>query len=493
MATVARALRLPAPSRAEALLAAAAFAITALLAFVGVHKLGTAGVLVPLVAVVAAIFLTRPVAAVSTVVALTILCEGKTFGLFTFSTDLYSELYKYISLLDLLVALALVSVALDVMRHRRPLWLPRPLALPLATLALAMVVGVVTGHSNGEGIRYEVASEHVLAYLLLLPIAVANLDLDRRRMTLLLGGAAGLAIVKAVLGLIEIAGHYGLAVEGTATLTYYEPPANWLIMITLFTIFAALLARHRPPLWMLATSPLLIACLLLSYRRSFWIAAALGLLLVWLLGTSSLGRRVLLPAGLAVAVAIGLLGSINFQSQLPIVKRAESLAPSKLESNVQDSYRVDERANVLAEIAAHPLTGLGVTAPWAATARPLSVEHEGGREYVHFAALWFWLKLGVLGFLAYVGVMIGSMVLAWQAWRRSPEPMLRAFGLASLCGIVGLVVIDTTASFTGVEARFTVLFAAQLGLLALLSRRASGASAGDSALQEANSSWTAVV
>jgi hypothetical protein len=34
--------------------------------------------------------------------------------------------------------------------------------------------------------------------------------------------------------------------------------------------------------------------------------------------------------------------------------------------------------------------------------------------------------------------------------------------------MIGLVVIDTTASFTGVEARFTVLFAVQVGLLALI-------------------------
>ena len=64
------------------------------------------------------------------------------------------------------------------------------------------------------------------------------------------------------------------------------------------------------------------------------------------------------------------------------------------------------------------------------------------------------------------------MILAWQAWRRSAEPVLRAFGLASLCGIAGLVAVETTASFTGVDARFTVLFAAQLGLLALIVRTA---------------------
>jgi hypothetical protein len=469
---VARRLRVPAAAVRELSIALAALLITALLAFGGVHKLGTVGLLVPLGLVLVGILLSRPLLAVTLVVVLTILCEGPTFGILTFTSHLYTQVYKYVSLLDMAVAVAVVSVGVDLMRHRRPLWLPRPLALPLALLALAMVAGVVTGHANGASIRFAAISEHVLVYLLLLSLAVANLDLDRRQISVLLTGAMALAIVKAGLGLVEVAGHYGQTVEGTATLTYYEPASNWLIMIALFVVLAAAVARLKPPLWMLLGSPLLIACLVLSYRRSFWIATVVGVLLVLLLGTSSSGRRLLVPAGLVVAGAIWLLGAINFQSQLPIVKRATSLTPSKVETNVQDSYRLDERANVISEIEEHPITGLGMTIPWAATARPLSVEHEEGRQYVHFAALWYWLKLGVLGVCAYVGIMLGSMVLAWQVWRRSPEPMLRAFGLASLCGIAGLIVIDTTASFTGVEARFTVLFATQIGLLALLARSA---------------------
>jgi O-antigen ligase len=183
---------------------------------------------------------------------------------------------------------------------------------------------------------------------------------------------------------------------------------------------------------------------------------------------------VLVLAVTGVALTIWLLGSINFQSQLPIVKRAASLVPSRLEANLEDRYRLDERANVLGEIRRHPVMGLGVTVPWAATVQPLSVEHEEGREYVHFAALWYWLKLGILGLFAYVAVIAGSMAIAWKAWRAAPKPLLRAFGLASLAGMAGLVAMDTTASFTGVDPRFTVLFATQVGLLAQLAFRSDG-------------------
>lgn len=314
-------------------------------------------------------------------------------------------------------------------------------------------------------------SEDVLGYLLLMPIAVASLDLERRTVERLLGAALVLAVIKALLGLAEIASGRGAAIEGVAKLTYYEPAPNWVISIALLSLFAAFVARAKLQRWMVLSFPLLLACLLLSYRRSFWIGVALALLLVLLIGIVPTGRRLLLPAALLVALAIYLVGSVHFQAQNPITKRFTSLNPTSLQANVEDRYRLDERANVLGEIKQHPISGLGMTIPWTATVRPLPVEHPNGRQYVHFAALWWWLKLGILGLAGYLAFLVGSIVLAFQAWRRSPEPLLRGFALASMCGVVALAVLDTTASFTGVDQRFTLIFAVQLGLLALLAMR----------------------
>ena len=472
---VLRWLRLPAVARREALIAAVCGLAVVVIVAGAVHKLGTAGLLVPLAMIAAIVLITRPVLTLALVVGLTIFCEGPDFGLLNFTSHFYVQVYRDISLLDVLVALVVISAFLDVLRHRRTVRMPRALTFPLAILALAMMAGGVTGHASGVSLRYSIFSEHLLAYLLLLPLAVANLDIDEHQIKMLLGGAMALAIVKAVLGLVEVAQHLGARIEGSSTLTYYEPTANWLMMIALLTLLVAVLIRAKPPLWTLLGSPLLFACLLLSYRRSFWIASALGVLLVLLFATSPAGRRLLVPAGLAVAAAIWLLGSIHFQSNLPLVKRVSSLSASTLEANAEDRYRLDERANVLAAISQHPVTGLGVGVPWQATAAPLSVEHEEGRTYVHFAALWFWLKLGVLGLCAYVGLIAGSIAVGWRAWRTTREPLLRAFALASVCGIAGLITMDTTASFTGVEARFTTVLAVQIGLLALLVRRAERA------------------
>jgi O-antigen ligase len=458
-------------TRSELPLAIAAGAFTALLILATMHKLGSVGALfVPLAIPLLLVLIANPLWMTSVVVGLIVLFEGPDFGLFSFG----SKLYAHATVLNVLVALVVLSVAIDLVRKRRRVELPTVLALPLVALVLAMAMGVVIGHANNVSISKGIHSENLLIYLLLLPIAVANLDLDREQALRLLGGLIVLAIIKALLGLVEVGGHLGVPIEGHTTLTYYEPTANWIMMIAILTIAASFVIRHRPPTPFIAAFPVLIAALVLSYRRSFWIGAVLALLLVLMLGLSPSTRRLLAPTIVFIVVAIWLAGSVHFQSgsqsQSPIVNRVQSLVPSKLTTNVEDRYRLDERANVLAEIRAHPITGLGMLVPWSASTRPLSIEHPQGRLYVHFAALWYWLKLGILGLIAYVGLLLSMAVLSWRVWRGSREPFVRAYGLASLAAVAGLAVVETTGSFTGVDARFTILFAAQLGGLVLLVR-----------------------
>jgi O-antigen ligase len=466
----ARAARTSRAFSRETTSAAIAAYFTFILGLLATHKLGLDGLLALLVAVVLVILLFRPLLTMVLVVGLTIICEGPTFGLFTFTDVFYGSLAKDISILDAFVGLAVLSVAVDVIRRRRPLWVPGPLRLPLMLLALAMIGSVIMSHAAGTSLHLAILAEDTLAYLLFLPIAVANLEIDKRQLRYLLFGAIGLALVKAMLGLVELASGHGLVIEGIGGLTYYEPAANWIIMVTLFAILAAVIMRVKVPMWLLIGGAVLFISLLLSYRRSFWIAALVGIALVVLLGLAPRGRRVLLPVALAMVAGIWGLSTINFQSQSPIFKRAVSLEPTAVQANASDRYRIDERVNVWANILEHPITGLGMTTPWKALVRPQAVESVEGRQYVHFAVLYYWVKLGILGLLAYLSILIGSSLLAWRAWQYNHSSMLGVFGLASLCGIAGLVVIDTTATFTGGDQRFTVLFAVQVGLLALAAK-----------------------
>ena len=122
-----------------------------------------------------------------------------------------------------------------------------------------------------------------------------------------------------------------------------------------------------------------------------------------------------------------------------------------------------------AEIRRHPITGLGLGGRWTAT-HPLGVEHENGRNYTHVVALWWWLKLGIMGLIAYLAVMAACLAMSWQVWRRSTDRLFSAAGLAALCGLLALAVVETVGSFTGVDPRFTALVGAVGGMLAVLRR-----------------------
>lgn len=462
-------LRLQLPDRREFLTAGMAGLAIGLVAYAGAHKLGTAGLAAPLLVILLLMAFRRPLAMTMTVTALVIVAEGPTFGIFQFA----SHLYDRATVLNVLVALMVGSVGFDLIRHRRRLQVDRTLGLIFVTLLLAMIAGIITGHAKGIGLGTTIHKVNILAYLLLVPLAASNLDISRQTVQRVLAGAMALAIAKAFLGMVEVVGHLGLSIEGASTLTYYEPTANWVIMIALFAVCGALVAKVRLPAWVWVGAPLLLTSLVLSYRRSFWIAGVLGLIIVVVVGLAPGRRRILAPIVALVLVAVWFGGTVSVQSRSPIVKRVESLTPTNLEQSAQASYRNDERSDVLRAISEHPLTGLGINVPWEATPTPLSVEHEEGRLYVHFDALFFWLKMGILGLLAYVGFIVGGVGLAWRVWRRSVEPIIRLFGLASLAGWLGLIAIEATASFTGVDPRFTVVIAVQAGLLALLVRSGS--------------------
>ena len=433
-------------------------------------RYGPAALALPLAAVGSLALLQRARLTVALVVALMVICEGRSDDFLGFAHGMYDPLPLGPTPMEALLLLASLAVLIDRMRSDRPLRLAGPLTLPLLLVVLATAAGAVTAAFGGIGGKDLLFAARQLAWLPIVPLLVVNVVETKRQVRGALAFGAGLAIVKATLGVIGVIAGIGVVVEG-ATITYYEPTANWLVMLAILGVVAALLLRVRLPVWVLAGTPLLVLSLALSFRRSFWIGAVLGVLLVVLLGSRPLGRRLGVVAVVLLGVAVWTLSLQPLDAETPLVERARSLEPSKVESNAQDRYRLDELQNVTTEIRHHPVTGLGLGGQWTAT-HPLGVNHENGRAYTHVVAFWWWLKLGILGLLAYLAVMATSMAMGWQVWRRSTDPLLSAAGLALLCGLAGVAVVETVGSFTGVDPRFTALVGAVGGLLVVMRRLA---------------------
>jgi O-antigen ligase len=371
---------------------------------------------------------------------------------------------------DLMLLALLAGVLVDsVRRSRRLLW-PAALGLPLAVLFAALVLGAVSGYFGDHDSAALYHGARKLAYLVLLPVLAVNVLRTKRDLQVALALFTGAVVYKCAEGATSWLLGAGRSIEGTV-LTFYSPAANLALLVFVVAVLAAALVRVRlPPLLWLA-GPVAVAVLLLSFRRNFYLALVLCVVLLVLVVTGRQGRALLIPATAAVVLALWLgfnaLSATDTNS--PVIERVQSLSPTRIELGAYDRYRIDEQRNVAAEIARHPLTGLGLGVPWQAR-YPVAVALPGGQQYVHTTVLWYWLKLGLLGVLAYFLLMLAAARLGLRVWRNAATDTTRLAGLVLAVGLIGLMVAETTGAFLGVSARVTVLVGTALGWLVAADR-----------------------
>jgi O-antigen ligase len=438
-------------------------ALTGLFFVILIERAGPAAALLPLAALVVAFLLSQPRLTLAALLGVVIVIEADPVGLLPIGPSFYAPIRAGQTPPDLLFYILIAGTGLHLLRERSH---PRgigPMTLPMIALAAAAIGGLATGYYAGAGSGL-VMSALRFAQLLLLPFIVANLLTDAASVRGFLVGAAGLAAFKAVTGLLAVATGAGFTVDG-GVITYYEPAANWLMLMFLLFALAARMRRFSLPTWVWWAVPLALLAFVLSYRRSFWLAAAFAVVVVLVTASRRSLRTALaiVGAGLVLVLAgtAALGGSSEVQS--PVLERARQLQPGQIGEDRGDRYRLDEQRNVVAELREAPITGLGMDIPWSAR-YPLSEEHD--RNYTHVILLWYWLKLGLIGVLAFIWLYAMAMWTAFGIWRNHPTELVRIAALAALGGLIALAIVELTASFTGVEPRLTIVFAALLGWIA---------------------------
>lgn len=439
-------------------------ALTGLFFVILIERAGPAAALLPLAALVVAFLLSQPRLTLAALLGVVIVIEADPVGLLPIGPSFYSAIRAGQTPPDLLFYLLVAGTGLNLLRERSH---PRgigPMTLPMIALAAAALGGLATGYYAGASGSGLVLTGLRFGQLLLLPFLVANLLTDEASVRGFLVGAAGLAAFKAVTGLLAVAAGAGFTVDG-GVITYYEPAANWLMLTFLLFALAARMRRFSLPAWVWWTVPVALLAFVLSYRRSFWLAAAFAVVVVLVIASRRSLRTALAIVGvglvLVLAGTVALGGSSDVQS--PVLERARQLQPGQIGEDRGDRYRLDEQRNVAAELREAPITGLGMDIPWRAR-YPLSEEHD--RNYTHVILLWYWLKLGLMGVLAFIWLYAMAMWTAFGIWRNHPSELVRIAALAVLGGLVALAIVELTASFTGVEQRLTIVFAALLGWIA---------------------------
>lgn len=438
------------------------------------QRLGSTAALAVLGLAAAALLFSRWTLAITALLAVVVFAEADSSSMFgAVTSSAYRSIGGFpISPVVLLVLLAAAATALHLRRDGLRAAVPSGLVGPLLLLAGAIVPASMTGIAAGANTFLVLAELVGLGCLLVVPCIVAAVTRKHVGVRGVLGVVVAAASFKAVEGLASWLLGAGRPL-GDTTITFYEPTPLWLLSLLVTGVLAATLTRARLPVWVHAGAALAMVCLALSLRRGFWVATVLGIVLVALVASGRRGRALLVPAALVVFVAVTVVVRAGgaTDSRNVAVERARSVSPSRIAADDEDRYRLEEQANVRREIADRPITGLGLAVPWRARV-PLSLEHEGGRLYTHFVVLWWWLKLGIAGLIAYVWLLVASIRLAATTWRNHPDALVRAAGLAVAVGLLGIAVVEATASFTGVSPRFTILIASVLGWLSVAKEEA---------------------
>jgi hypothetical protein len=84
--------------------------------------------------------------------------------------------------------------------------------------------------------------------------------------------------------------------------------------------------------------------------------------------------------------------------------------------------------------------------------------------------MWFWMKYSLLGALGYLALFLAATIVGVRVARRHPVAQIAAFGLGTAAAIVSLGVAEVAGTWTGADARFTLILGAVIAVLCVTDR-----------------------
>jgi hypothetical protein len=194
--------------------------------------------------------------------------------------------------------------------------------------------------------------------------------------------------------------------------------------------------------------------LLFGFFRVAWVFAVLVGLLVFALARTR--RRPKLVAGFAALCAVFLAASALMKTTGPSYI-AQFVTRSSAITTDLDSYRTREYAAVWDEIKKEPIVGQG-----------FGTEYRGSftifRSWAHNAYEWLWWRVGIIGLIAFIGLIATSMAIGVRSARylRSADDRALAAGLTAALLFTALAANFHENFETGQTNLFIGLVIAQL-------------------------------
>jgi O-antigen ligase len=303
-----------------------------------------------------------------------------------------------------------------------------PLIPPVATLfACALLSVTVSAHpldSLFEVVRF--------GTLIVIVSVLGRLVRSGRALRLVLMAAIGSSIVPILFALRQITGQGGVFTASgldriRGTFLHSNPFAAYLfLMVTLMVAIYPHVERR----WRLALVPLTLACgacLIATYSRGAWVATVVALIVIGVLQD----RRILWMVGGAIVVIALAVPSVAV--------RLSDLSQTQKETGAPGNsliWRFEYWREVLA-LQDNPMLGIGF--------KEVELSLTGAKA-PHNDPIRIFVETGIVGFAAYVWLLITLGAQARSTLRRAPPGLPRGLAVAFAASFSGLVLLSLTAN-----------------------------------------------
>lgn len=338
-----------------------------------------------------------------------------------------------------LLMFGITAVRLLIFERRRP-----PVSLlPVAIFTGIVFAALVTGMSlGGDPELYRIDFTSMLFPVLCFCLCLTIFDRPEyvfRMIYILMAVAAMKAVILAGYYLAGRGWVYQLDGGAAYRITTMDS-ADLLVFITLVLVAAHLIVRGdlrggKALAAAAAAAPMLFV-IIFSYRRAQWVGLIFSVGLLWLWASKTVRKKIsflvlaLLLLGSAGAVTAGL----DAEKAARIASRLTSIFDTEQSSNV---YHVLESRQVLQDISASPLFGLGLGSSHSPVGHGMDESGSVPTNVVHNTFLYIWMKIGLFGllFFGWAAVRFFRRVLRFRKAHIESEEWGLVLPLAASTGL----------------------------------------------------------
>jgi len=359
-----------------------------------------------------------------------------------------------IILLSLLVSILIKSYFTDNFKFHST-----PLDRPLVLFYLAAVLSIYTSIAE-YGVDFRTAMKFLrpTTYYLIF-FAITNLIQGKKQIKFLIKGLSIIAIVvgismivqaiigssvRLVPGRVEGAKVFEQAYEATRII----PPGSIVLYLGLIISICTIVLINKPLFksTYIYSTPILIGGIILTYFRMYWVTI-IFLLSIFIILISKRNKMKFMAWFSTILIVLSIL-SLAFLSLggrprayvNSISARFSSLfSGEKIYGSDTLEFRRRENSYALAQIAKHPLIGIGLATDY----RPFDPFLSAGPLwFMHNGYLWILMKTGFIGFLPFCWFYLRFIKRSYSNWKKVKDLVLRSALVGFMLAAVGLLLIN---------------------------------------------------